>query len=273
MGDMRLINAFLSVLLIFAFGLPLSAIDDGALKERIAEQLRRVMREARFQDLSPDITTRLPDGPKLYHRRVDAVVYIVTGEGLTGSGTVISSSFGLIITNWHVVGSEYVVGVVFKPPTLQGKVYFKNEDIYFARVIKTDSIRDLALLEVVSPPTSMIAAPLGSTSRLEVGQNVFAVSHPKSLLWNYTGGVITQIRPEYEWASDVGTFHRATAIQIQTPAGLESSGDPLFDENGHFIGVFVGTSSAGLNFAITIDEVREFVFNVLRSPTPFYGDS
>ncbi len=267
--DMRLINTFFSGLLIFAFGLPSSAIDEDALRERITEHLQTVMREARIQEPSPDVTTRLPEVPRLYRRLVDAVVYIVTEEGITGSGTIISRSFGLIITNWQAVGSEYVVGVVFKPPTLQGKISFKKDDIYIARVLKTDSIRDLALLEVISPPTSMIAVPLGSTSRLEVGQIVFSVSHLKSLLWNYTVGDITQIRPKYEWASEVGTFHRATVIQIQTLAGQGSSGDPLFDENGHFIGVFAGTSSVGLNFAITVDEVRDFVLNALRPTLAF----
>ncbi|MEE9549168.1 MAG: serine protease [Candidatus Binatia bacterium] len=211
---------------------------------------------------------------------MEAVVYIVTDNGITGSGTVISRSFGLIITNWHVVRSEPIVSIVFEPSSLQGNFHFKKEDIYLARVLKTDSIRDLALLEVITPPTSMSAVPLGSIFRLEVGQNVFSVSHSQSLLWNYTEGVITQIQSEYEWnytegvitqiqleyewALDLGTFHRANAIQIQTPAGQGRSGDPLFDNNGYFIGLFSGSSSANLNFVIDIDEIREFVLSVIR---------
>ena len=264
MGDMRLINAVLSGLLIFAFGPPSSAIDEDALKARFAKNLQEVMREARIQEPSPDTWISLPEEPELYRSLVDAVAFIVAGEGITGSGTVISRSLGLIITNRHVVGSESVVGVVFRPPTLRGKISFKKEDIYLARVLETDPIRNLALLEVISPPTGMISVPLGSTSRLDVGQFIFSVSHPQSLLWDYIGGVIIQIRPKYEWASDEDTSHHATVIQIQSLGVQGSSGDPLFDENGHFIGVFSGTSSEGLNFAITVDEVREFVMNVLR---------
>lgn len=269
MGDMRLINAVLSGFLIFAFGLPSSAIDEDALKARITEHIQKIMREAKIQEPSPDRWISFPEEPELYQRLVDAVVYIVTGEGITGSGTVISRSLGLIITNRHVVGSEHVVGVVFKPPTPQDKISLTKEDIYFARVLKTDPIRDLALLEVISPPTSMIAVPLGSTSRLDVGQFVFSVGHPLSSLWNYTGGAIIQIQPKHEWVSDAGTFHRANAIQIQSFAGQGYSGNPLFDENGHCIGVFAGTSREGLNIAITVDEVREFVFSVLRPKPDF----
>ena len=270
---MRLMHVFLSGLLIISYGFPSFAIDEEIIQERNAEQL--------IQEPSLDIANLWPEVEKLYQRRMEAVVYIVTDDGITGSGTIISKSFGLIITNWHVVRSEPIVSIVFESSTLQGEFNFKKEDIFLARVLKTDSIRDLALLEVISAPTRMNAVPLGSISRLEVGQNVFSVNHSQSLLWNYTRGVITQIQPEYEWnyrtgrvisqiqpeyewASDLGTFHRASAIQIQTPAGQGRSGDPLFDNNGHFIGLFSGSSSANLNFVIDIDEIREFVLSVIR---------
>ncbi len=269
---MRLIHVFFSGLLIISYGFPTFAIEEEIIQERNAEQL--------IQEPSLDLASLRPEMQKLYQRRMEAVVYIVTDNGITGSGTVISRSFGLIITNWHVVRSEPIVSIVFEPSSLQGNFHFKKEDIYLARVLKTDSIRDLALLEVITPPTRMSAVPLGSIFRLEVGQNVFSVSHSQSLLWNYTEGVITQIQSEYEWnytegvitqiqleyewALDLGTFHRANAIQIQTPAGQGRSGDPLFDNNGYFIGLFSGSSSANLNFVIDIDEIREFVLSVIR---------
>jgi putative serine protease PepD len=255
-GDMRLMHVFLLGLIINSYGVSLFAFDKEILKERKPNLF--------IKEPSPAVSPLWPAVQKLYQRRMEAVAYIVTEDGITGSGTVISRSFGLIITNRHVVGSESIVSIVFEPPTLQGESLFKKEDIYSARVLKTDSIRDLALLEVISPPKKMSAVPLGSTSRLEVGQNVFSVSHSQNLLWNYTGGVITQIQLEYEWISDLGAFHRASGIQILTPTGRERSGDPLFDINGNFIGLFSGSSSTKLNFVITIDEIREFVLSALR---------
>jgi S1-C subfamily serine protease len=258
---MRLINVFFSALLIIAFGFPSFAIDEEIIKERNAEQL--------IQEPSLDIADLWPEVQRHYQRRIESVVYIVTEEGIKGSGTVISKSFGLIITNSHVVGSESFVSIVFDAPSLQDNFQFKKEDIYSARVLKSDPVRDLALLEVISPPSRMTAVPLGSISRLEVGQDIFSVSHSQSLLWNYTGGVITQIQAENEWTSDIGTFHRATTIQIQTLSGQGSSGDPLFDVKGHFIGLIAGSSSSRPKYAIATDEIREFAIGVIRPTIPF----
>jgi len=270
-----LINILLLGLLIFVFGFPAPAISETELKERIVKHLQEVTEGAKIQEPSSHVITHLPVGPDQYRRLADAMVYIVTGEGVAGSGAVISSSFGLIIANRHMVGNEQVVGVLFKPPTDRGKVPFKKEDIFFAQVLKTDSIRDLALLQMVSPPRRMTTVPLGSTSHLQVGHNVFTVGHHKSWLWSYTEGVISQMRPNYEWASHVGTIHRATTIQTHTATSQGSSSGSLFDEDGQFIGVSVGTLGAGLNLAITVDEVREFVFcflDELRN-SPSYGSS
>jgi len=258
-----LINTFLPGLLILTLGFSSPEIAEDSLKVRITKHIRKVTIEAKIQEPFPDITTSLPSGPGQYPRVVDGVVYIVTGEGITGSGTVISRSFGLIITNWHVVGNEHIVGVVFKPPAPLAKFSFRTDNIFFARVLKTDSIRDLALLEMVSPPRRMIAIPLGSGSPVEVGHDVFSVSHPKGSLWSYAKGVISEIRPKYGWVSDDGAIHRDTLIQTLTVTGQGIGEGPLFDKNGRFIGVLVGTSGEELNFAIAIDEVREFVFSFL----------
>ncbi len=203
-------------------------------------------------------------GEGLYPRLVNAVVYIVTEEGIIGAGTVISSSFGLIVTNWHVIGNEKVVGLVFKPKGSNGTIPFDKDDIFFARVLTTDSIRDLALLEIVSHPGKMIAVPLGSTSNLGVGHEVFSVSHPRGSLWSYSEGTISQFTPRHEWVRGLGIVHRASTIQTETVGNNGSSGDPLFNEDGQFIGVLVGGYGTEPNFAISIYEIREFVFSSLR---------
>ena len=203
-------------------------------------------------------------GEGLYPRLVNAVVYIVTEEGITGAGTVISSIFGLIVTNWHVIGNEKVVGLVFKPKGSNGTIPFDKDDIFFARVLTTDSIRDLALLEIVSHPGKMIAVPLGSTSNLGVGHEVFSVSHPRGSLWSYSEGTISQFTPRHEWVRGLGIVHRASTIQTETVGNNGSPGDPLFNEDGQFIGVLVGGNGTEPNFAISIDEIREFVFSSLR---------
>jgi S1-C subfamily serine protease len=70
--------------------------------------------------------------------------------------------------------------------------------------------------------------------------------------------------------SEIGTIHRAATIHTDVVDGIGSSGDPLFDANGRFLGLLAGSSITGSNFAITVDEIRKFVFSSIRSkPSDF----
>lgn len=62
----------------------------------------------------------------------------------------------------------------------------------------------------------------------------------------------------------MGIVHRADTIQTQAVSQNGSSGDPLFDDNGQFIGVLVGGTVDEPNFAMSIDEIRDFVFSSLH---------
>ncbi len=269
---MRILYLFLSGLIPLTLAYP-SWADEGPLRQRILNHLRATTLQAEIHAPLSEIATRSPYGPDLYRslvgeelypRLVGAVVYIVTEEGVTGAGTVISSSFGLIITNWHVIENEKVVGLVFKPRGSNGTISFDKDDIFFAQVLTTDSIRDLALLEIIPRPGKMIAVPLGSTSHLAAGHEVFSVSHPRGPLWSYSEGTISQITPRHEWVRGLGIVHQASTIQTHTVSYNGSSGDPLFDEDGQFIGILVGRNGTEPNFAISVDEIRDFVFSSLR---------
>jgi len=170
----------------------------------------------------------------------------------------------LIITNWHVVKEQPMVGVVFKPAISWGKVGITEKDVLVAKVITTDRLRDLALLQLLSVPPTATSVQLANSSQIEIGQDVFAISHPEGLAGSYTEGVISQIRPKAEWTSNEGSTHRATLIQTQAVISLGSSGGPLFDYDGHLIGIIVSTKGPGLNFAIAVDEVQQFTLTALE---------
>jgi serine protease DegQ len=140
----------------------------------------------------------------------------------------------------------------------------RKEEIFSAKVLKTDFVRDLALLQVISPPQDLTVLPLGSLLQVEVGQDVFAISHPEGLLWSYTEGVVSQIHPNYVMKTLEGTTHRATYIQTQTVTSQGSSGGALFNYSGQLIGILVATIGPGLNFAIAVDEVKQFILSVLE---------
>ena len=269
---MRILYLIPFGILFLTLAYPLWANED-AMRQRILNHIRAASSRVEIQLPRSEIATQPPHGPNLYRsllgvdlypRLVNSVVYIVTEGGVTGAGTVISSSFGLIITNLHLVGNDKVVSVVFKPRGSTGAFSFDKDDIYFARVLETDFIRDLALLEIVSRPGKIFAAPLGSTTNLRAGHEVFSVSHPRGSLWSYSEGTISQLNPSYEWMRGMGIVHRANTIQTQPGSRSGTSGDPLFDQDGQFIGVLVGGTVDEPNFAISIDEIRDFVFSSLR---------
>ena len=269
---MRILFLFLSGILFLTLAYPLWANED-ALRQRILNHIRAASSRAEIQLPRSEIATRPRHGPNFYRslvgedlnpRLVKSVVYIVTEGGVTGAGTVISSSFGLIITNWHLVGNDKVVSLVFKPRGSTGAFSFDKDDIFFARVLFTDYIRDLALLEIVSRPRKLIAAPLGSTTNLRAGHQVFSVSHPRGSLWSYSEGTISQLNPSHEWVRGMGIVHRANTIQTQPDVAMEVPAILYSTRTGNSLEYWLEEQLTSQIFAISIDEIRDFVFSSLR---------
>jgi S1-C subfamily serine protease len=106
--------------------------------------------------------------------------------------------------------------------------------------------------------------PLGEPDGVEVGQDVHAIGHPKGLLWSYTEGVVSQIRPNYQWSYREGSAHQATVIQTQTPMYAGSSGGALFDGGGRVVGINTALKDPTLGFAIAVGEIRDWVQNLSK---------
>ena len=193
----------------------------------------------------------------VYRKAAPAVVFVVAKKGntkefSTGSGAIIDGK-GHVITNWHVVENHPHIFVVFKP---KDSADLKKELVFAATVEKDDQVADLALLKINNPPKAFATLRLGDMSTLSVGQDVHAIGHPEGQVWTYTKGIISQIRPNFEWLG-----HRAKVIQTQTPINPGSSGGPLLDDNGRIIGVnsFYSTKGRGLNYAVAVDVVQTFL--------------
>jgi S1-C subfamily serine protease len=193
----------------------------------------------------------------LYKKYSSSVVLVSTDDGI-GSGAVISAD-GKIITNWHVVGNNKTVGVIFKP-TKEGKSV-DGEIIKIAKVIRIDEIADLALIKIESMPPNIVPLKLGRETDIGVGLDVHAIGHPRGQAWSYTKGVISQYRTDYSWNTKDKTTHKASVIQTQTPINPGNSGGPLFLGNGSIIGInsFKSSESEALNFAISVEEVKRLL--------------
>jgi hypothetical protein len=90
---------------------------------------------------------------------------------------------------------------------------------------------------------------------------VHAIGHPIGESWSYTKGVVSQMRPDYEWRYETGPQHRADVIQTQTPINPGNSGGPLLNDAGEIVGLntFGGGRAQGINFAIAVTEIKRFV--------------
>jgi len=95
----------------------------------------------------------------------------------------------------------------------------------------------------------------------DVGQDVFTIGHPKTFLWSFSQGVVSQIRPDYQWRYPDGVAHNATAIQTQATIDAGSSGAPLLDDKGAVVGIVVGSAAEaqGVYFAVSVQHVRELL--------------
>jgi len=233
------------------------------LRDTFLDVAQRELGKARIADAPVVVGKRSPIGPQLYRRVVDSVVLVVTKESI-GSGVEVSGK-GHILTNWHVAGDYEAVGVVVRSQELlKGIGQLRREHVTLARVLAIDLRRDLALLLVTTIPAGLRYVPLAEPGGVEVGQDVYAIGHPKGFLWSYTEGVVSQIRPDFQWKFREGSTHQATVIQTQTPMHPGSSGGALFDGDGRVVGITSGQQDPTLNLAIAVSEVRDWVQSLAR---------
>lgn len=199
--------------------------------------------------------TRGATNVEVYKKAAPATVLVVTDQNL-GSGAVISSQ-GEVLTNWHVIQGASRMAVVFKP---QKGVEIKKELAFAATPVKVDQVADLALLKIQAPPQNVSVLPLGEMAEVEVGEDVHAIGHPEGEVWTYTTGIISQVRPNYQWTGADKLLHQSKVIQTQTALNPGNSGGPLLNDRAEIIGInsFRGEGE-GLNYAVAVDVVKAFL--------------
>ena len=181
-------------------------------------------------------------------------------EGM-GSGFVINQKGKLrIITNWHVIDEADSLSVWLKPDKMVDEDYLITKvESFGAKIIKVNKTKDLAMLQVEKLPIKVKPVSYGKFNKVKPGQTSFAIGHPEGLLWTFTSGMVSQVRPDYIWRYK-GSRHKANVIQTQAAINPGNSGGPLFNKNKELSGVNTFTSEGeNLNFAIAVDDVIDFI--------------
>ena len=102
---------------------------------------------------------------------------------------------------------------------------------------------DIALIKAATPPSPLVAAVIGDSSRLQIGQQVFAIGDPFGLTGSLSAGVVSGL------GRAITVPGRTTPIPdlIQFDAAVNpgSSGGPLVDARGDVIGIVTGIAQTG----------------------------
>jgi S1-C subfamily serine protease len=178
----------------------------------------------------------------------------LSSEG-EGSGTVIDRQ-GHVLTNFHVVDGAREIQVTL----YDGKTYD-------ARLVGVDPDTDVAVLRIEAPSESLHPVAFGDSTRLRVGQRVFAIGNPFGLERTLTTGVVSSLNRSLPGRQ--GRRSLKSLIQIDAAINPGNSGGPLLDSRARMIGMNTAIASktgesAGVGFAIPVNTIARIVPQLIR---------
>ncbi|MCA9263115.1 MAG: trypsin-like peptidase domain-containing protein [Planctomycetales bacterium] len=181
-----------------------------------------------------------------------------------GSGTgFVWDQEGHIVTNFHVIANAD-----------RAKVTLADQSSYPAQLVGQAAQKDLVVLKIDAPREKLRPIPLGTSSDLQVGQNVYAIGNPFGLDQTLTTGIISGLGRQIK--SRTGQ-HIDGVVQTDAAINPGNSGGPLLDSSARLIGVNTAIYStsgayAGIGFAIPVDTVNHIVSQLLgRVVRPAFG--
>ena len=205
---------------------------DERVNIEVYDKVNRGVVNITTQTLRPDVFFILP----------------VPSEG-AGSGSVLDKR-GHILTNHHVVADVKEVNVTLF-----------NGQSYDAKLIGQDPVNDIAVLRIDAPPDELHPITLGESSRLRVGQKIYAVGNPFGLERTLTIGIVSSLNRTLP--SRTGRLMNSI-IQIDAALNQGNSGGPLIDTRARLIGMNTAIASStgqntGVGFAIPVNTIRRVI--------------
>jgi serine protease Do len=172
-------------------------------------------------------------------------------EESLGSGVFITQD-GYIVTNNHVVSGASDI-----------EVYTQNRKKYKAQVVGTDPRTDIAVLKVDA--TGLPTLAFGDSSKLKVGDLVFAIGDPFGIGETATMGIVSATGRALGGAIE----HYENFIQTDAAINPGNSGGALIDVRGDLIGINTaiisgGGGNEGVGFAIPVNMARDVIEQIVE---------
>ena len=216
----------------------------------------------------------IPDGSiqAVADKVLPSVVQIeVKGSQAEGEGSgVILSSDGLVLTNNHVATGAGANGKL--------SVAFSDGSIADATLVGADAVSDLAVIKVEGK-TGLTPIELGTSSNLQVGQQVVAIGSPLGLAGTVTTGIVSSLNRPVSTSGESGN-QNSVIDAIQTDAAINpgNSGGALVNTDGQLIGINTAiatlgggqssgsqSGSIGLGFAIPVDQAKRIADELIET--------
>lgn len=154
-----------------------------------------------------------------------------------GSGVIIDSNQGLVLTNNHVIDKADKI-----------RVTLHDGRQLTAKLIGTDPEADIAIIQI--PANNLTQLPIADSSQLKVGDFVVAIGNPFGLGQTVTSGIVSALG-----RSGLGIEGYEDFIQTDASINPGNSGGALVNLRGQLIGMNTAIlaptgGNVGIGFAI-----------------------
>jgi serine protease Do/serine protease DegQ len=168
-----------------------------------------------------------------------------------GSGVIIDSESGYVVTNHHVIENADQI-----------RVRLDDGRSFEAKVVGADPEADVAVIQI--PAKGLKAINIGDSDTLRVGDFVVAIGNPFGLSQTATFGIVSALGRSGLGIEDYEDF-------IQTDASINqgNSGGALVNLRGELIGVNTailarGGGNVGIGFAIPVNMVVSLTAQIIE---------
>ena len=225
---------------------------DGAVMPSLAPLVERVSPAVVNIRVSQTVRSRSPLGDDAF-RRFFGLPDALGGSrevASAGSGVIVDSARGYILTNHHVVENADTIQISLIDGT-----------ILDAEIIGSDPATDIALIKVEAD--NLVEMPIGDSAIMRVGDFVLAIGNPFGLGHTVTSGIISALG-----RTDINRNGYEDFIQTDASINPGNSGGALVNMRGELVGInsaIISRSggSVGIGFAVPTAIASSIMLQIL----------